>query len=253
MVTNSFGPRKFMQPMGRLNMHSWWALFFSFWGVFLFLRRSLSRGEKWWQTILETKVACSQWKAQSALTRVRFFSFWRGGGMGGGIFSFFFFLFWGCCHAISPGQKWWQTGLERNVPCSQWKAQYRLMSSPVFFFGGGGGGIFTFFPLFPSCSLCVPMRFPNFPSCSPKTFPIAPQLYPIWFAQSSTLMYTNWKRWTIESTFVSILQLVIQRGASIGEYPMFQKHWWWANQYGRSKQKKKVECAHPWTNYYKSQ
>jgi hypothetical protein len=98
------------------------------------------------------------------------------------------------------------------------------MSSPVFFFLGGG--IFTFFPLFPSCSLCVPMRFSDFPSCSPKTFPIAPQLYPIWFAQSSTLMYRNWKRWTLGSTFVFFLQLVIQRGASIGEYPMFPKNWW---------------------------
>jgi hypothetical protein len=28
MVTNSLGNRNFMHPMGRLSMHSWWALFF---------------------------------------------------------------------------------------------------------------------------------------------------------------------------------------------------------------------------------
>jgi hypothetical protein len=33
MVTNSLGNRNFMQAMGRLSMHSWWALGFSFWGV----------------------------------------------------------------------------------------------------------------------------------------------------------------------------------------------------------------------------
>ncbi len=177
-----------------------------------FLRRVISWGEKWWQTVLETKVACSQSKARRhALIRVRIFSFWGWGGVGE---EFFLFSFLGCCHAISPGQKWWQTVLEIKVPCGQWKAQNGLMSGPVFFFlGRRRGGIFTFFPLFPSCSLCVPMRFPNFSSCSPKTIPLAPQLYPIWFAQSSTLIYINWKRWTIGSTFVFILQLVVQWGA----------------------------------------
>ncbi len=41
MTMNNFGKRSSMQPMGRLNMHSWWALFFSFWrqrwrGIFNF-------------------------------------------------------------------------------------------------------------------------------------------------------------------------------------------------------------------------
>ncbi len=85
-----------------------------------------------------------------------FFFLGRRGGVGGGIF--FFFLFGGC----SPGRKWWQTVLERNVPCSQWKAQYGLMSSPVFFFLGGRN--FYFFSLvpimFPMCSHEVP-QFPK--------------------------------------------------------------------------------------------
>jgi hypothetical protein len=42
---------------------------------------------------------------------------------------------------------------------------------------------------FSSCSLEVP----QVPELFLKTFPIAPQIYPIWFAQSSTLMYINWK------------------------------------------------------------
>jgi hypothetical protein len=44
-----------------------------------------------------------------------------------------------------------------------------------------------------SCSHQVPKGFHKFPSCSPKTFLITPEFYPIWFAQSSTLMYINWK------------------------------------------------------------
>ncbi len=32
MVTNSFGKRNSVQSMGRLNMHSWWTLFFHFEG-----------------------------------------------------------------------------------------------------------------------------------------------------------------------------------------------------------------------------
>jgi hypothetical protein len=33
MVTNNFGNRNFMQSMGRLSMHSWWALVFSVLGA----------------------------------------------------------------------------------------------------------------------------------------------------------------------------------------------------------------------------
>jgi hypothetical protein len=53
---------------------------------------------------------------------------------------------------------------------------------------------FCFFPLFPISSHQVPMGFP-------KTFPIAPQFYPVWFAKSS-------RKGSLKgSTFVSILQL----------------------------------------------
>jgi hypothetical protein len=62
---------------------------------------------------------------------------------------------------------------------------------------------------FPKCALSyaiyLSIRLPKFPSCSPKMFPIAPQFYPIWFAQSSTLMYINWKGTLNSGTFVSIL------------------------------------------------
>ncbi len=53
----------------------------------------------------------------------------------------------------------------------------------------------------------------------PKMFPIAPGSYPIWFAQSSTpIIYT--KQDEIQGlTFVSILQLGVQRGAYIGGMP----------------------------------
>jgi hypothetical protein len=52
-------------------------------------------------------------------------------------------------------------------------------------------GIFCFFFLFSMCSHHVPIKIPKFSSCSPKVFPMAPQFYPIWFAQSSTLMDIN--------------------------------------------------------------
>jgi hypothetical protein len=42
-------------------------------------------------------------------------------------------------------------------------------------------------------------------------FPIAPQIYPRWFAQSSTLMYLNQKGELYWSTFVFILQLGSKR------------------------------------------
>jgi hypothetical protein len=61
------------------------------------------------------------------------------------------------------------------------------MDSVFFCLAEGGGGYFCFFPCSQMCSHGVP----QVPKLFPKTFPIAPQLYPIWFAQSPTLMYTN--------------------------------------------------------------
>jgi hypothetical protein len=63
------------------------------------------------------------------------------------------------------------------------------MRGPVFFFfwegWPRGKGFFSLVPnVFASC----PHRVAKFFS---KTFPIAHQNYPIWFAQSSTLMYIN--------------------------------------------------------------
>ncbi len=83
MVTNSFGNRNFMQPMGRLSMHSWWALVFSFWGEFFlflffdqFLPPAISLGQKCWPTILEIKNTCNQWVGKSMHSRcLDYFSF----------------------------------------------------------------------------------------------------------------------------------------------------------------------------------
>jgi len=60
--------------------------------------------------------------------------------------------------------------------------------------GGGrgrwGGACILVFPLVPNV---FPWGSPKFLSCPHKIFPIAPQLYRILFAQSSTPMYVNWK------------------------------------------------------------
>jgi hypothetical protein len=62
-------------------------------------------------------------------------------------------------------------------------------------------GVFCLFVpnVFSSCSHGLPQA----PKLFPKTFPITPQFYPKWFAQSSILMYINWKSGPKGSTFVS--------------------------------------------------
>jgi len=59
-----------------------------------------------------------------------------------------------------------------------------LTRSQVFFSFGGGG---LFFPLF---SMCSPWDYPS-SQVVPQEFQVAPQFYPIKFAQSSTLMVIN--------------------------------------------------------------
>jgi hypothetical protein len=87
--------------------------------------------------------------------------------------------------------------LEKVVLCSQWKAQHGLVRGPDFFFlglgRGGGGFVFLLFSLVPVMFHMCSHKVPQVLKLLPKTFPIAPQFYPIWFAQSSTLMYINWK------------------------------------------------------------
>jgi hypothetical protein len=103
------------------------------------------------------------------------------------------------------------------------------MRGPVFFSSGRGGrprgkGFFSLVPnVFSSCSHGVPKFFS-------KTFPIAPQIYPIWFAQSSTLMHINWKGG--QASLLLFCDLGVQRGACIVSAPVFQKNWWWTNQRG---------------------
>jgi hypothetical protein len=76
-----------------------------------------------------------------------------------------------------------------------------------FFLFGKGVGERNVFPWYSSSSQCVPQNVPN-----------------------STSLLSH---------------LVVQRGASIGECPMFQKNWWWANEYGPFKKKKrKCEGTH---------
>jgi len=142
----------------------------------------------------------------------------------------------------------------REISCSQWEGSECTHDGPCFFLLGVGvelrGVIFWFFFLapnvFPTCSQLVPLRFPKL---FLEAFPIAPQFYPIWFAQSSTLRYTNWKGWQKVNTIESFLQLRVQRGASIGKCSMFQKKIVTGPMnMALSKKKKKKLWAHPWTN-----
>ncbi len=109
------------------------------------------------------------------------------------------------------------------------------------FWEGPWGGIFGFFSLFPSCSLFVPMRFPK--GCPSSQ--VVPQNILNSTSVLSHMVCTKFNSHVYKlSIFVSILQPVVQRGASIGECPRFQKNWWWAYRSGPfRKPKKKVVSA----------
>ncbi len=156
MVTNSFGNRNFMQPMGRLSMHSKCLDFFSFkfwvgWGredFFSFFlcpqifALAISPGQKWWPTVLEIEISCCEWE-RSACTHERssFFLFERANSD--------FFLFFPCSQCVSiklsssPHQvpkrfsnsqsvpRW----VPQDVPNSTWVLSYVVcpkFNSPVY-------------------------------------------------------------------------------------------------------------------------
>jgi hypothetical protein len=83
--------------------------------------------------------------------------------------------------------------------------------------------------VFPMCSHHVPWSSSssqvvpqNFPNCtSVLSHMVCPKFNP---------HVCKLKRGSIEEHFCFYLQLKVERGASIGECPMFQKHWWWANE-----------------------
>jgi hypothetical protein len=119
--------------------------------------------------------------------------------------------------------------------------------------GRGGGGFFFCFLLFSLVPIMFHMcsrKVPQVLKLLPKTFPIAPRFYPIWFARSSTLMYINWKgrpqgahlflfcnRWSKEVLLLKSAQCSKKIGD--GQTNMAPSK--------KQKLKRKV-WAHPWTN-----
>jgi hypothetical protein len=70
---------------------------------------------------------------------------------------------------------------EKKNACSQWEGSACTHDQSSFFLferGGRERGNFCFFSLFPMCSHQVLRVFPN---TLPNMFPIAPQLYYVWF------------------------------------------------------------------------
>ncbi len=144
----------------------------------------ISPGQKWLQTVLKTRVVCSQWHAQYALMRGSEFPLF---GEEGGGKNFFFFLFLGCCHAINPGPKWWQTVFANKSSMQPMKGSAWTNEGPSFF------SFFLCLHDVPYVFLWCSQRIPQVLNLFHKAFPIiAPHFYPICFAQSSTLMYINW-------------------------------------------------------------
>ncbi len=132
----------------------------------------------------------------------------------------------------------------------------RLSMHPVFAFwgwgvvgwGGGGAIFFVFFP----CSQSVLNMFPWDSPSSLKLFPKLFTLYPIQFAQSSTLTYINWKVHNrfLGDTFAPTLKLGSEEVVPFGSCSMLQKDWWWVNENmalskkTQQKQKQSYECTH---------
>ncbi len=85
---------------------------------------------------------------------------------------------------ISPGKKWWQTHLGREISCSQWEdwsMHWRCLAFFPFKFGGGKDFV-SFLPssqfvpsMFPLSSPWVPIRFSI---CSPRSQCVPPTCSP---------------------------------------------------------------------------
>jgi hypothetical protein len=91
----------------------------------------------------------------------------------------------------------------------------------------------AFFPLFPMCV---------FPSGSPSSqlvpqdkFWIAPQFYPIWFAQSLTVSCINWKGGPYEANLFLFCDWRSKEVLLLWSAQCSLKKWWCANQYGSLK------------------
>jgi hypothetical protein len=135
-----------------------------------------------------------------------------------------------CARANSLSEKWWQTFLEIKVSCSQ------------------GEGSTCIHEIFNFLLLEGEERGHFFSPLVPNVFPWGSQVIPQYFCNStSDLSHTvcpkfnshvyKLKRWVIGEYSCSCFVTGVQRGASIGECPIFQKHCWWANQYGSFKTK----------------
>jgi hypothetical protein len=104
------------------------------------------------------------------------------------------------------------------------KVQHLIMRCQFSFFLGGRGQIFYYYFLFHDILM-------GFLSCSPihpnNTLDLSHIVCPKFNAHVYKL-----KRWAIDKCVCLYFATKVQRCVSIWECPMFQKKWWWANQYG---------------------
>jgi hypothetical protein len=91
--------------------------------------------------------------------------------------------------SISLGEKWQRAVLKIKISCCQWEGWACIHE------------LSSCFPLVSMCSHQVLKAFSSSQMCSAKMFPIARGFYLIWFAQSWTPMYINWKGEIQGSTF----------------------------------------------------
>jgi hypothetical protein len=155
--------------------------------------------------------------------------------------------------AISLSQKWWPRVLCLKVARCQWEGWAGTYRDPIFSFWGGGA-VRLFFPVvvnaFPMCSHHFPVgslsgsqRVLQIPRLFPKTFLTAPQICPIY----------ELKRWMSGGPHLFLVCNCAQRGASVGECPLFQNKLVMGQSKWLSlkthKQKKKIKGVRPPLNY----
>ncbi len=101
--------------------------------LLLFVQRPMSQpSKKWWPTILEKEISCSQWEGSTCTHDGPMFFLWGAWGGVGWVIIIIISLV-----NFSLGQKWWQIVLGIKVSCSQWEGSSCIHDGPWFFFSGG--------------------------------------------------------------------------------------------------------------------
>jgi hypothetical protein len=124
----------------------------------------------------------------------------------------------------------------RRLNIHSWGVQF------FFFWGGGWAGFFS--PLVLNMFSWSSHGVPQGPKLFLGTFPIAFHFYPHTVCPKFNSHVYKLKRQAIgEHNYFYFVTRGWKRCFYWGECPMFQKNWWWTNQYGSFQKKRKTQKA----------